>query len=47
MPIEMNDRRFGVHHQAPRIGEHSHEILRELGFDELVIESLYKKDIFS
>ena len=47
MPIEMNDRRFGVHHQAPRVGEHSHEILRELGFDELVIESLYKKDILS
>ena len=47
MPIEMNDRRFGVHHQAPRVGEHSHEILRELGFDELVIESLYKKKILS
>jgi crotonobetainyl-CoA:carnitine CoA-transferase CaiB-like acyl-CoA transferase len=47
IPIEMNDRRFGVHHQAPRVGEHSHEILRELGFDELVIESLYKKKILS
>ena len=47
IPIEMNDRRFGVHHQAPRVGEHSHEILRELGFDEFVIESLYKKKILS
>ena len=47
IPIEMNDRRFGVHHQAPRVGEHSHEILRELGFDELVIESFYKKKILS
>ena len=47
IPIEMNDRRFGVHHQAPRVGEHSHEILTELGFDELVIESFYKKKILS
>ena len=47
MPIEMNDRRFGVHHQVPKIGEHSYEVLRELGFDELEIESFYKKKILS
>ena len=47
MPIEMNDRRFGVHHQVPKVGEHSHEVLRELGFDELEIESFYKNKILS
>ena len=47
MPIEMNDRRFGVHQQVPKVGEHSHEVLRELGFDELEIESFYKKKILS
>ena len=47
MPIEMNDRRFGVHQQVPRVGEHSHEVLKELGFDELEIESFYKNKILS
>jgi len=47
MPIEMNDRRFGVHQQVPKVGEHSHEVLKELGFDELEIESFYKKKILS
>ena len=47
MPNEMNDRRFGVHQQVPKVGEHSHEVLRELGFDELEIESFYKKKILS
>ena len=47
MPIEMNDRRFGVHQQVPKVGEHSQEVLKELGFDELEIESFYKKKIIS
>ena len=47
MPIEMNGRRFGVHQQVPKVGEYSHEVLRELGFDELEIESFYKKKILS
>ncbi len=47
MPIEMNDRRFGVHQQVPKVGEHSQEVLKELGFDELEIESFYKKKILS
>ena len=47
MPIEMNDRRFGVHQQVPKVGEHSQEVLKELGFDELEIESFYKNKILS
>ena len=47
MPIEMNDRRFGVHQQVPKVGEHSQEVLKELGFDEVEIESFYKKKIIS
>ena len=47
MPIEMNDRRFGVHQQVPKVGEHSQEVLKELGFDEVEIESFYKKKILS
>ena len=47
MPIEMNDRRFDVHQQVPKVGEHSKEILEELGFSDEVIQSLFEKSIVS
>ena len=47
MPIEMNDRRFDVHQQVPKVGEHSKEILEEIGLSDNVIESLFEKSIVS
>jgi len=47
MPIEMNDRRFDVHQQVPAVGEHSKEILEEIGLNEETIDSLFKKSIVS
>ena len=47
MPIEMNDRRFDVHQQVPAVGEHSKEILEEIGLNEETIGSLFKKSIVS
>ncbi|GIS86681.1 MAG: CoA transferase [Gammaproteobacteria bacterium] len=47
MPIEMNERRFDVHQQVPKVGEHSKEILEELGFSDEVIQSLFEKSIVS
>ena len=47
MPIEMNDRRFDVHQQVPKVCEHSKEILEEIGLSDNVIESLFEKSIVS
>ena len=47
MPIEMNDRRFDVHQQVPKVGEHSKEILGEIGLSDNVIQSLFEKSIVS
>ena len=47
IPIEMNERRFDVHQQVPKVGEHSKEILEELGFSDEVIQSLFEKSIVS
>ncbi len=47
MPIEMNDRRFDVHQQVPAVGEHSKEILEEIGLNEETIDSFFKKSIVS
>ena len=47
MPIEMNERRFDVHQQVPKVGEHSKEILEEIGLSDEVIKSLFEKSIVS
>ena len=47
MPIEMNERRFDVHQQVPKVGEHSKEILEEIGLSDNVIQSLFEKSIVS
>jgi crotonobetainyl-CoA:carnitine CoA-transferase CaiB-like acyl-CoA transferase len=35
----------GLRRRAPRLGEHSHEILRELGLDEPEIETLLARQV--
>ncbi|MBT4670703.1 MAG: CoA transferase, partial [Rhodospirillaceae bacterium] len=40
MPIEMGDHVFSLRRQAPKVGEHTREILDELGLDEAAIDEL-------
>ena len=47
MPINMDDRRFDVHTPVPKVGEHSIQILEELGMDEDEIKDLFDQDVVS
>ena len=47
MPINMDDRRFGVHTPVPKVGEHSIKILEELGMDEDEINDLFDQEVVS
>lgn len=40
MPLEMAGARFGVHHDVPKAGEHTREVLREAGYAEAEIDAL-------
>jgi crotonobetainyl-CoA:carnitine CoA-transferase CaiB-like acyl-CoA transferase len=40
MPLEMAGARFGVHHDVPKAGEHTHEVLREAGYAAAEIDAL-------
>ena len=45
LPLDMDGRRFGLHHDIPLIGEHSAEIARETGLGEDDIASLIKEGV--
>jgi len=45
LPIEIGDHDFALHRQAPSIGEHTAEILAELGFTPTEIAALRARDI--
>ena len=40
LPIQMKGNRFGVEHQVPKLGEHTREVLKELGFDDVTINQM-------
>ncbi len=40
LPLEMNGKRFGVHHDIPDIGEDSQAVLEELGYDDDSIQDM-------
>jgi crotonobetainyl-CoA:carnitine CoA-transferase CaiB-like acyl-CoA transferase len=40
LPLEMAGARFGLHRDVPRAGEHTREVLREVGFSDAEIDAL-------
>lgn len=47
LPLEMDGHRFGLHQPVPHAGEHSREILRELGYAAEAIEALLRAEVLS
>jgi crotonobetainyl-CoA:carnitine CoA-transferase CaiB-like acyl-CoA transferase len=47
LPLMLDDERPGVRLNPPKLGEHTHELLRELGYDATQIESLSEKKIIA
>ncbi len=47
LPIQMKGNRFGVEHQVPKLGEHTREVLKELGFDEVLINQMVEELVVS
>ena len=45
LPLTLDDERPGVRLNPPRLGEHSAELLRELGYDAAQIESMSRQKI--
>ena len=45
LPLEMDGRRFGVHRDVPRAGQHTREVLGEAGYTEAEIGSLLSRKI--
>lgn len=44
-PIRLNHEPFDIRHQPPQIGQHTAELLRELGYGAGEIEALEKEDV--
>ncbi|MEC7537986.1 MAG: CoA transferase, partial [Pseudomonadota bacterium] len=40
IPVEVGDHQFGLRHQPPEIGQHTREVLMELGYDEDAMTAL-------
>ena len=47
LPLTLDDKRPGVRLNPPRLGEHSAELLRELGYDAAQIESMSRQKIIA
>jgi crotonobetainyl-CoA:carnitine CoA-transferase CaiB-like acyl-CoA transferase len=40
LPLAMDGERFGIHHDIPHAGQHTREVLTELGYSEAQIDAL-------
>jgi len=47
LPIEMDGNRFGVRHQPAQPGEHTREILKELDFNDEMIDQMVNESVVS
>ena len=47
LPLEMNDRKFGIVRDLPSPGEHTAEILAEIGYDEERTAGLARDGVIS
>lgn len=45
LPIEMKERRFGLFRQAPKPGEHTAELLKDMGYDRDRIDQLVAQGV--
>ncbi|MEJ2604234.1 MAG: CaiB/BaiF CoA-transferase family protein [Gammaproteobacteria bacterium] len=45
LPLEMGGERFGLHEDVPRQGQHTAEVLRELGYADEEIDALYERGL--
>lgn len=45
LPLEMAGERFGLHHDVPRQGQHTAEVLGELGYGEAEIAALFERGL--
>jgi crotonobetainyl-CoA:carnitine CoA-transferase CaiB-like acyl-CoA transferase len=41
----MNDARFGVYRDVPRAGQHTREVMREVGYGEKEVEELVGRKV--
>ncbi len=47
LPLMLDEQRPGIRLNPPRLGEHTAELLRELGYDDMQIESMSQKKIIA
>jgi len=45
LPIEIGDHDFGLRRQAPAVGEHTAEVLTEIGLEPSEIDALRQRGI--
>jgi crotonobetainyl-CoA:carnitine CoA-transferase CaiB-like acyl-CoA transferase len=47
LPLEQNGQRLGLRMNAPEIGEHTHALLNEIGYDEEAIAQLCDEQVIA
>ena len=43
LPLEMDGRRFGIHRDVPRKGQHTREVMAEVGYSDEEIDALIEQ----
>jgi crotonobetainyl-CoA:carnitine CoA-transferase CaiB-like acyl-CoA transferase len=45
LPLEMGGRRFGIHHDVPRKGQHTRDVMAEAGYSDEEVEALIAQGV--